>query len=99
MNGRRPASPPPGRCEHATQLPLLQTLPGHFLRGQIHSKGLHSSAPWLNVGCQDKVLGRGMMLMLETDWAEVEAADCHQDAGDEASLRPESTGSQCTAGQ
>ena len=28
------------------------------------------------MGCQDKVLGRGMMLMLETDWAEVEAADC-----------------------
>lgn len=75
MNGRRPASPPPGRCEHATQLPLLQTLPGHSLRGQIHSKGLHSSAPWLNVGFQNKVLGRGMMLMLETDWAEVEAAD------------------------
>ena len=43
---------------------------------QIHSKGLHSSAPWLNVGCQDKMLGRGMMLMLETDWAEMEAADC-----------------------
>lgn len=43
---------------------------------QMHSKGLHSSAPWLNVGCEDKMLDRRIMLMLQTDWAEMEEADC-----------------------
>lgn len=47
-----------------------------FTCWQVHSKGLHSSAPWLNVGCQDKMLDSRVMLMLQTDWAEVEEADC-----------------------
>lgn len=35
-------------------------------------KVLHLSVPWLNVGCKDKMLDRGMRPMLETDWAEME---------------------------